>query len=95
MNDFMSVDMLATFTGLVTAVGIIVQFTKSTIKKNFSDYAVRIYTWIVSLVLSIIFLGVGHTAKEVALTILNSIIIALTAMGGYEALADPLAEKKK
>lgn len=95
MNDFMSVDMLATFTGLVTAVSIIVQFTKSAVKKKFSDYSVRIYTWIVSLILVSVFNDVDFTAKGILLTIINSIIIALTSMGTYEVIADPKAEKKR
>ena len=32
MNDFMSLELLATFAGLVAAVSLIVQFTKSIIK---------------------------------------------------------------
>lgn len=95
MNDFMSIDMLATFTGLVTAVSIIVQFTKSVIKKKFSDYSVRIYTWIVSLILVSVFSDIDLTAKGILLTIINSIIIALTSMGTYEVIADPKAEKKR
>ena len=33
-NDFMTIEVLATFAGLVAAVSIIVQFTKSIVKKT-------------------------------------------------------------
>lgn len=94
-NDFITMETLATFAGLVAAVSIIVQFTKSLIKNRFGDAAVRIYTFIIALILTFIFAKSGTGIEGIVLTVLNSIIIALTAMGGYEALADPLAEKKK
>ena len=37
MNEFMNYETLATFSGLAAAVAIIVQFTKSIIKKQFAD----------------------------------------------------------
>jgi hypothetical protein len=95
MNDFMSLELLATFAGLVAAVSLIVQFTKSIIKKKFGDGIVRLYAFIIALVLTFIFAHSGTGADEILLTIINSIIVAITAMGGYEILVDPKAEKSK
>ncbi len=95
MNDFMTLEVLATFAGLVLAVGIIVQFTKSIIKKKFDDVAVRIYTFIISLILTFIFACTGSGIENILLTIINSIIVAVASMGGYELLADPKALKHK
>lgn len=53
-NEFMTVEMLATFAGLVAAVSIIVQFTKSIIKRNFNDGAVRLYAFVIALGLTFI-----------------------------------------
>lgn len=93
MNEFMSLEVLATFTGLVTATTIIVQFTKSIIKKKFGDYMVRLYAFIVALILTFIFANNGAGAEGVLLTVINSIIISMASIGGYEIIADPLAEK--
>ena len=95
MNDFMTVETLSTFAGLVAAVSIIVQFTKPLIKKNFIDGAVRIYTFVISLILTFVFARTGQGLQGILLTVINSILISLTSMGTYEAIADPLGEKTK
>lgn len=94
-NDFITMETLATFAGLVAAVSIIVQFTKSLIKNRFGDAAVRVYTFIIALILTFIFARSGTGIDGIVLTVINSIIVAITAMGGYEVIADPKAEKKK
>ncbi len=94
-NEFMTMELLATFAGLVAAVSIIVQFTKSIIKKNFGDGAVRLYAFIIALVLTFIFAKSGQGIEGIVLTIINAILISIAAMGGYEVIADPKAEKTK
>ena len=95
MNDFMTVEILSTFAGLVAAVSIIVQFTKPLIKKNFIDGAVRIYTFVISLLLTFTFAKTGQGVQGILLTIINSVIVSLSAMGAYETIADPKAEKER
>lgn len=95
MNEFMNYETLATFSGLAAAVAIIVQFTKSIIKKQFADYSIRIYAFIIALVLTFIFAKSGEGIEGVALTVINAILVTLAALGGYEVIADPFAEKKK
>jgi len=95
MNEFMNYEALATFGGLAAAVAIIVQFTKSIIKKRFADYAIRIYAFIIALVLTFIFARSGEGVEGIALTVINAILVTLAALGGYEVIADPFAEKKK
>jgi len=90
----MTPKVLATFAGLAAAVGVIVQFTKGLIKKQFDDYVVRIYAFVVALILTFIFAPAGEGISGVALTILNAILVTLTAMGGYEAITDPTAKKE-
>ncbi len=94
-NDFMNIEILATFAGLVAAVSIIVQFTKSIIKKNFGDSAVRLYAFIIALILTFIFARTGQGVEGIVLTIINAILVSIAAMGGYEVIADPKAEKEK
>ena len=93
MEDFFTLAALATFAGITTVTALIVQFTKGLVKKQFDDYVVRIYAFIVALVLNFIFAPAGSGIQGVALTVLNSVLVTLTAMGGYEAFTDPLAQK--
>ncbi len=95
MNEFMTLEILATFAGLVAAVGIIVQFTKQIITNKFSDAIVRLYTLAISLVLTFVFAGSGAGVENILLTVINAIIVAISAMGAYEIIADPKAKKSK
>lgn len=94
-NEFMTIEVLATFAGLVAAVSIIVQFTKSIVKKNFGDSAVRLYAFIIALILTFIFARAGTGIEGIVLTVINAILVSIAAMGGYEVFADPKAEKSK
>ncbi len=51
-NDFMTPDILTTFVGLVLATNLIVQFTKSIVKRQFGDGFVRLYAFIIALILT-------------------------------------------
>jgi len=91
-DDFMTVDMLTTFTGITLAVILIVQFTKSLIKKKFGDSIVRLYSFIISILLVFIFNNTGFTAQGIITTLINAMIITVAATGGYEMIADPMAQ---
>lgn len=94
-SDFMTAEMLATFAGLVAAVTVIVQFTKSIVKKNFGDGWVRLYAFVIALILTFVFARSGEGIQGVVLTIINAVLIAIASMGAYESIVDPKAEKKK
>lgn len=63
-NELMSTDTLTTFIGLVAGTSLIVQFTKSIIKKQFGDAFVRFYSFIIALILIFIFGNSGEGFKE-------------------------------
>lgn len=94
-NDFMTAEVLTTFVGLTGAVIVIVQFTKSLIKKKFSDSIVRLYAFIVSLILTFIFARSGSNIQGILLTVINAMMITIASFGGYEMIADPLAESQR
>lgn len=94
-DDFMTAETLATFSGLVLAVSIIVQFTKGIVKKQYGDRAVRIYAFTISLVLNFAFVGDFDNLQGIIVTVINSILITLAGMGGYEVIVDPYAEKER
>lgn len=91
-QDFMTMDVLTTFTGITGAVILIVQFTKSFVKKKFGDSFVRFYSFIIALILTFIFDSSGSDTQGIVLTIINAMVITIASMGGYEAIADPMAQ---
>lgn len=91
----MTPEVLTTFVGLVLATNIIVQFTKSIIKKQLGDSYVRLYTFIIALILTFIFSKIGEGIQGFIITLINSILITMAAMGGYEMVSDPMAQKRK
>lgn len=94
-DNFMSLEILGTFAGIVAATSIIVQFTKSVIKRSFGDGFVRIYTFIIALILNFVFAKSGTGIQGLILTIINSLLATFAAMGSYEAFSDPKAEKQR
>lgn len=94
-NDFMTMDILTTFAGLTGAVMLIVQFTKSIVKNKLGDSFVRLYSFIIALILTFVFARQGNQVQDIILTIINAIMITMASAGGYEMIADPLAKKTK
>lgn len=92
-NDFMTLDVLTTFAGLTATTMLIVQFTKFLVKRKFGDSYVRIYSFIIALLLTFIFARQGDNAQGIIMTIINAILITVAAAGGYEIITDPLARK--
>lgn len=64
-------------------------------KKKFGDGYVRLYAFIIALILTFIFARSGAGVEGVALTVINAILISIASMGAYESIADPKARKKK
>lgn len=91
----MTSEMLTTFAGLTTAVIVIVQFTKPLIKRRFSDGCVRIYTFLIALILTFIFTKHSNDLKGIITMLINSMMISIASMGGYELIADPMAQKTR
>lgn len=92
-NDFMNAEILTTFVGLSTAVTVIVQFTKSIVKKRFGDSVVRMYAFIIALVLTLVFARETSGIQGILMSIINAFMITIASMGGYEIISDPMAQK--
>ncbi len=88
----MTMEVLTTFAGITGAVIVIVQFSKSLIKKKFGDHFVRLYSFIIALLLTFLFAREGSNIEGIVLTIINAMVITIASMGGYEILADPMAQ---
>lgn len=91
-NEFMTPEILTTHAGLTAALIIIVQFTKPLIKRKFGSSFVRLYSFFIALILTFIFANHGFNLQGLMLTLINAAMIAISSMGGYEMLKDPLAQ---
>lgn len=81
MDSFLTWEVLLTFSGLVGAVYMVVEFTKEIplVKKIPTKY----WSWIIALILLIVtnlVLG-SFNYKDIALYILNAIVISLSSNG--------------
>ncbi|NLY45916.1 MAG: hypothetical protein GX053_08035 [Tissierella sp.] len=92
-DDFMTVDVMSTFVGLSMAVMLIVQFTKSLVKKRFGSRFVRLYAFIIALILTFIFAKQGVGLQGIVLTVINAMVITVTSFGGYEVISNPGTNK--
>lgn len=85
MNEFVTLDYLATFAGTVFVVNLLVQFTKELIDK----YIAKIHTrWVVFLYAELVMFGTAYfqeaiTQENTFLIFLNGFLVALTAIGAY------------
>ena len=96
-GEFFTLESLATFVGMVAAVSLIVQFTKPFFKSSLRDWVVRPYTLFIALIVQsfVLYVQESFTVETVGLGIINSVLVALTSMGGYEVIADPAAKKRQ
>lgn len=90
-KEFIDWNYLSTFAGLVSIVGLIVQFTKSYVDKLPFRVPTQIYSYLVSVL--VMFLveifeagGNGLTLSEAFLALFNGLIVSISANGGYEAI---------
>jgi|SRR5699024_4861446 len=95
INDFLTADLLRTFWGLIASTVLVVQFTKPLLKDKFNDGIVRLYTFIIALILTFTFAKQGTGIEGITLTVLNAITVSIGAMGSYEIIVDPFAEKER
>lgn len=93
LNDFMNESILTTFAGITVVVMLIVQFTKSIIKKRLGDSFVRIYSFFISFIIIFTFRKTGNSLNDIILMVINSIMITMSAAGVYEIITDPFANK--
>ena len=91
MNELLTAEFLGTFAGLVAGTGLVVQALKYFV--DIHNVAVRVVTVLVAIVLTFAFNGDVGSFQSIILTILNGLLVALTASGAYEYISDPYAKK--
>ncbi len=87
MNEYITIEFLGSFIGMVAALNLIVQFLKPKIDKVKKIHT-RYVVWLISLLLSGAYLLItGDIGKEsIFLLILNSFVLTMAAMGSYESV---------
>jgi hypothetical protein len=102
VSEFITLESLGSFTVMVFVVALVVQFTKGFLKRQFSDYVVRHEAFVVALILVFAWNwyagffvgGASEIVLKVLLCVINGMLVALAAIGGYDVIADPRAEKE-
>jgi len=86
MNEYLSLESIGTFAGMVVAINLIVQFLKPLLDKV-KKIPTRYLVWIIAIIVSTAYQAIcgTFTASVIYLLLLNSILLTLTAMGSYEA----------
>jgi uncharacterized membrane protein YqhA len=97
MENFITVDYLSTFGGMVTIVVLITQFTKELVDKFAKGLPTKYVVFIYSL-LTIIGFEVTSNIFDISkifITIINAMLLTMTAMGGYECAIRPVEKKNQ
>jgi len=86
MNEYLSLESIGTFAGMVVAINLIVQFLKPLLDKV-KKIPTRYLVWAIAVIVSTAYQAITgtFTAAVIYLLLLNSILLTLTAMGSYEA----------
>jgi len=95
MENFITLDYLSTFGGMVTIVVIITQFTKELVDKFAKGLHTKYIVFIYSLITIIgyeVTVGIFDISK-IFITIINAMMLTMTAMGGYEITFKPVEKK--
>jgi hypothetical protein len=95
MDNFITLNYLGSFVGMVAVVVLLTQFTKDLVDKVAkwlpTKYVVFIYALIVIFGYQLMSNTFDNT--KLLLTILNAVLLTMTAQGGYEWLYKPIEQK--
>jgi uncharacterized membrane protein len=85
MNDFFTLSYIGTFAGMVVAVNLLTQATKT-----FFDFATRWLVLAYALILQvcIIIITGRFDLTSIILGIINAVLVAMTAIGAYQIKED-------
>lgn len=96
MDNFITLDYLSTFVGMVTVVLLFTEFTKELIDKFAKGLPTKYVVFLYSLLTIIGYQVMSNTfdASKLLLTIINAMILTMTAQGGYEWTFKPIEKNK-
>lgn len=97
MDNFITLDYLSTFVGMVAVVVLITQFTKELIDKIVKWLPTKYIVFIYALIVIIGYQIMSNTfdSSKFLLTIINAMLLTMTAQGGYEWIFKPIEQKSQ
>jgi hypothetical protein len=97
MDNFITLDYLSTFVGMVTVVVLITEFSKELIDKFAKGLPTKYVVFLYSLLTIVGYQIMSDTfdPSKLLLTFINAIILTMTAQGGYEWTFKPIEQRKK
>lgn len=81
-NDFLSVDYVTSYLGSIVVIMLITQFVKEL--PLISKLPTKYLVFIIALVHLMIFVRPELVLEAIALTLINALLLTLTATGGYD-----------
>lgn len=95
MDNFITLDYLSTFVGMVAVVVLITQFTKDLVDKVAKWLPTKYLVFMYALIVLIGYQVMANTfeSSKILLTIINAILLTMTAQGGYEWIFKPIEQK--
>jgi hypothetical protein len=96
LDNFVTLDYLGTFAGMVAVIVLITQFTKELVDKISGNLSTKYLVFIYSMIVLTgyqVMTGTFELSK-VLLTIINAMLLTMTAQGGYEWIFKPIEQKR-
>lgn len=97
MDNFITVDYLSTFVGMVAVIVLITQFTKDLVDKVAKWLPTKYLVFLYSLIVLIGTQLMTNTfdKSKLFLTVINAMLLTMTAQGGYEWVFKPIEQKNQ
>jgi uncharacterized membrane protein YqhA len=94
MDDYVSIEFLGSFVGMVAVINLIVQFLKLPLDR-WKKIPTRYLVWVISMGISIAYHAIvsTFTPESIFLMLLNSIVLTMAAMGSYASIIKPMEER--
>lgn len=93
MNDFLTMDIFATFSGMIVFITILTQILKSFIPWSISPKIYSLGLSVVANLANFFLIQQVHNAQSILLLVFNIFIVAFSASGGYEFMVKPVQKK--
>lgn len=96
MDNFVTLDYLGTFAGMVAVVVLITQFTKDLVDKISGKLSTKYLVFIYSMIVLVGYQVMTKTfaVSQLLLTIINAMLLTMTAQGGYEWVFKPIEQRR-
>jgi hypothetical protein len=96
LDNFVTLDYLGTFAGMVAVIVLITQFTKDLVDKISGKIATKYLVFTYSMIVLVAYQVMTGTFElsKVLLTIINAMLLTMTAQGGYEWVFKPIEQKR-